>query len=63
MTGQLKRNKGKRAKIYLLNGFFYQGVIIDADDKYLILEDRKTGERILRLVDIEGIVIYGENEE
>jgi len=63
MSNRLKMNKGKRVKIYLLNGFYFEGVILENDEKHLIIEDRKTGERILRVDDIEGLGIYGEREE
>ena len=63
MNSRLRKNWGKRLKIYLLNGFYYEGELIENDDKFLVLDDRKSGNRIIRVDDIEGLVIYGEERE
>jgi len=48
---RLKKSIGKRAKIFLHNGFKFEGKITNCDDKYVeLLEDK--GYKIIEIINI-----------
>tara|TARA_R100001530_G_scaffold136140_2_gene115452 strand:+ start:2661 stop:2873 length:213 start_codon:yes stop_codon:yes gene_type:complete len=59
---RLGANWGKRIKIFMENGFFFEGVLLENDVKHLVLKDRKKGNRILKIEDISNLEIYGESD-
>ncbi len=41
----MESESGKRVRLILLNGFHYQGIILEASDSFIILRD-KFGQRV-----------------
>lgn len=60
---RLKKSIGKRAEVFLNNGFRYFGIISNCDDVWLELFDFKIkGYKIIKIEDINNLDIYGEEE-
>ncbi len=62
MSERLKKSVGKHIKIFLKNGFKFEGKITNCDKKYLeILEPR--GFKIIQIEDIADAELSLEKEE
>ena len=62
MRERLKESVGSSAKIFLINGFKFEGKVTNIDDKYLeLLEPR--GYKILLLSEISDVEIKNEVRE
>ena len=69
MINRLRMNKGKRIEIELLNGFKLEGVnegvkeikIKDKVISYLAIKPYGKDYKLIKIDDIEGLIIYGEN--
>lgn len=56
---RLRESIGNKTKIFLHNGFKFEGRITNCDDKYVeLLEER--GYKIIELIDISDVDIYNE---
>ena len=61
IRGRVKKSKGKRAKIFLKDGFKFEGIITNIDDTWLELLDQKiSAYKIIRIEDISDLDVYGE---
>ena len=61
LSAELLKFLGKEIKLYLKNGFFYQGKILDLDNNFLVLFDFKTQQkRVFNLDCISSFVGVGE---
>lgn len=57
---RVKKSKGKRAKIFLKDGFKFEGIITNIDDTWLELLDQKINAyKIIRIDDISDLDVYG----
>ena len=45
----------RKVKIYLKNGWYYEGVLIETHETYLIIDDRKLGLFMIRVEDIGSL--------
>lgn len=54
---ELKKNKDKKVKIFLKNGFFYCGKILDIDDSFLRIDDVRKGEQLLAITSLERVEV------
>ncbi len=53
--------KGKRLKLFLKGGYFYEGICIDEGPLFLTIIDRKTeNERMISLGDISNFEVIKE---
>ena len=60
---RIKQSIGKYVKIFLKNGFRYEGKITACDDNYVEVLEKK-GYKIIQLIDISHLdVPLGEVEE
>ena len=63
---RLKKSISSSAKIFLHNGFRYEGKITNCDNKYVELLEPKRGYKIIEIKDISSIDIikklWGEDE-
>ena len=58
---RLRKSIGKYAKVFLHNGFKFEGKISNCDGKYLELLELK-GYKILELKDIQDVSIINNGE-
>jgi len=61
MSERLRKSIGKYSKVFLHNGFKFEGKITNCDDKYLELLELK-GYKILELKDISDVSIINDGE-
>lgn len=60
---RIKQSIGKYVKIFLKNGFRYEGKITNADENYVEILERK-GYKIIQIIDISHLdVPIGKVEE
>jgi len=45
----------RKVKIYLKNGWYYEGVLIETHETYLIIDDRKLGILMIKVEDIKSL--------
>ena len=57
----LKKFVGKEIKVYLTNGFFYQGTLDSFDSTGINLDDIKVGITFININSIASIVGNGNN--
>lgn len=63
LAHRLKNSEGRRIRLFLINGFKFEGKIVDCDDTYLVIDEPNRGERMVRISDIKGYDIYGNEDE
>ena len=52
---RIKQSIGKYVKIFLKNGFRYEGKITNCDDNYVEILEEKRGYKIIQLIDISHL--------
>lgn len=55
ISERLKSSVGKHAKIFLNNGFRYEGTITNCDEKYVELLEPERGYKIILIKDISDV--------
>jgi sRNA-binding regulator protein Hfq len=55
---RIKESKGKVVLIFLVNNFRYEGKILNSDDKYIEILDKK-GYQIILISEIKQIEVRG----
>lgn len=62
LRGRLKESVGSSAKIFLHNGFKFEGKITNCDDKYVELLEEGRGYKIIEIMNISDADIKEGNE-
>jgi sRNA-binding regulator protein Hfq len=58
MIQRLKESEGKEIKLFLHNGFKYEGKLTNSDEKYVEIFDYKTKSYIIKeIIDIRNIEV------
>jgi small nuclear ribonucleoprotein (snRNP)-like protein len=61
ITERLKKNKGKKIKVFLTNGFKFEGKITGCDEDFLEIVDFVTESfKIINISDIRDITLEKE---
>jgi len=55
ISKRLKNSIGKHAKIFLSNGFRYEGTITNSDEKYVEILEPERGYKIILIKDISDV--------
>ncbi len=63
MEKRLNNNQGKRTKVLMTNGFFFRGILLESSDTFFVIDDKKVGQKILRIEDIKELEFYVEDRE
>lgn len=58
LNERLRNSVDKIAKIFLINGFKFEGKITGCDDEYLEILEPKRGIKLLKLNEIKDVSIY-----
>ncbi len=55
---RLKESEGKEIKLFMHNGFKYEGKLTNSDEKYVEILDYKTGSYIIKeIIDVRNIEV------
>lgn len=64
ITERLKNSIGSLVKIFLHNGFKFEGIITNCDEKYVeIIDDKIKGYKIIEIANISDLDVMNKEEK